>query len=219
MAKLNWRYALGEILIVIIGITIAFSLNKWAQNKQQESQKQQYLVNLKSELEADKEALENNVEQLRIKMATVDKIIPVLGGDDNNAKMAVINGIFSVSRLSNFSANDITYHTLINSGDLKLLDDFALKTAIQRHYSNYEDMMKDYERQENIHKEYLGRYFIQNADYDAFPKGVFGFDDELLLKNIMQSMRGSFSIKLFATQRGIESCDSLLTEISNHLKT
>ena len=219
MAKLNWRYALGEILIVIIGITIAFSLNKWAQNKQQESQKQQYLVNLKSELEADKEALENNVEQLRIKMATVDKIIPVLGGDDNNAKMAVINDIFSVSRLSNFSANDITYHTLINSGDLKLLDDFALKTAIQRHYSNYEDMMKDYERQENIHKEYLGRYFIQNADYDAFPKGVFGFDDELLLKNIMQSMRGSFSIKLFATQRGIESCDSLLTEISNHLKT
>ncbi len=30
--KINWTYALGEIIIVIIGITIAFALNNWAEN-------------------------------------------------------------------------------------------------------------------------------------------------------------------------------------------
>lgn len=29
--KINWTYAIGEIIIVIIGITIAFSLNRWAE--------------------------------------------------------------------------------------------------------------------------------------------------------------------------------------------
>ena len=71
-------------------------------------------------------------------------------------------------------------------------------------------MLKDYERQENIHKEYLGSYFIHNVDYDAFKQGKFGFQDEKLLKNIIQSMSGSFQFKMNATKKGIASCDSLI---------
>ncbi|GAB1858813.1 hypothetical protein MHTCC0001_36570 [Flavobacteriaceae bacterium MHTCC 0001] len=40
--------------------------------------------------------------------------------------------------------------------------------------------------------------------------GAFGFNNEALLKNILQSMNGSFVIKKNATKRGIKSCDSLL---------
>ena len=74
-------------------------------------------------------------------------------------------------------------------------------------------MMKDYERQETIHKEYLGNYFIHKVDYDAFRSGTFGFSDEKLLKNIIQSMNGSFGLKLTATQKGIESCNNLLMKL------
>ncbi|PKA82482.1 hypothetical protein ATE92_0612 [Ulvibacter sp. MAR_2010_11] len=74
--------------------------------------------------------------------------------------------------------------------------------------------MKDYERQEIIHKEYLGNYFIHNVDYDAMRSGQFGFRDEKLLKNIIQSMHGAFQLKLNATKKGIESCDSLLAVLT-----
>ena len=30
MKKINWRYAIGELLIVIIGISVAFALNNWS---------------------------------------------------------------------------------------------------------------------------------------------------------------------------------------------
>tara|TARA_R110002124_G_scaffold99337_1_gene245360 strand:- start:97157 stop:97801 length:645 start_codon:yes stop_codon:yes gene_type:complete len=209
MKKINWNYAFGEILIVIIGISIAFSMNKCAENSKQEAQKNQYLVNIKDDLEADKARLQEIVGELETKLKASKKVLPILNTDSEN-KMSIIQDIFSVATISNFSPKDITYQTLINSGDFKLIDDFELKKAIEAHYSNYKIMMKDYDRQEIIHKEYLGNYFIHNVDYDDFRKGKFGFKDEKLLKNIIQSMNGSFSIKLKATQNGIESCDKLL---------
>tara|TARA_R110002049_G_scaffold80455_8_gene204670 strand:+ start:6602 stop:7171 length:570 start_codon:yes stop_codon:yes gene_type:complete len=184
-------------------------MNKCAENSKQEAQKNQYLVNIKDDLEADKARLQEIVGELETKLKASKKVLPILNTDSEN-KMSIIQDIFSVATISNFSPKDITYQTLINSGDFKLIDDFELKKAIEAHYSNYKIMMKDYDRQEIIHKEYLGNYFIHNVDYDDFRKGKFGFKDEKLLKNIIQSMNGSFSIKLKATQNGIESCDKLL---------
>jgi hypothetical protein len=72
-------------------------------------------------------------------------------------------------------------------------------------------VLKSYIRLENIQKEYVGDYFIYHTDFDDFPKGKFGFKDEKLLKNIIMSMRGSFDLKLIATQEGVKRCNELLT--------
>ena len=210
MKKLNWQYAFGEILIVILGISIAFSMNKCAEDKQNKSQKLQYLTNIINDIETDKQSLETNIVALDNKIKTTSEILPVLNTNSPN-KRQIIGKIFSVASISNFSPKDITYQTLINSGDLKLIDDFNIKTAIEGHYSFYDDMLKAYERQENIHKQYLGNYLIEHADYDAMQKGGFGFENEKLLKNIIQSMQGSFQLKLEASKQGVKSCDSLLT--------
>jgi len=127
------------------------------------------LVNLKSDVESNKTQLKANLVEIERKFNTTDKILPLLGTNAQN-KMSIVSDIFSISTLTSFESNDITYQTLINSGDLKLINDLALKTAIEEHYSQYKIMLKDYERQENIHKEYLGGYFIHNVDFDAFKK-------------------------------------------------
>ena len=209
MKKINWQYTIGEILIVIIGITIAFSLNKCSENSKAQTLKLQYLSNIKSDVEADKAILEENLESIKKKISLTSEIIPKLNTNAPD-KMSVVSNVFSIVSLTNFNPNDNTYQTLINSGDLKLIDDFEIKTAIEKHYSNYETMGQDYTRLENIRKEYVGNYFIYNIDYDAFGKGKFGFEDEKLLKNIILSMRGAFDLKLKATQNGIDSCNKLL---------
>ncbi len=209
MKKINWHYTLGEILIVIIGITIAFSMNRCAENAKNNEERKQYIINLKDDIEDDKKQLEENLKIIDQKIATVSEVIPIVNSDQEN-KLEIIGKIFSIADITSFTPKDNTYQTLINSGDFKLINDFETKKAIEEHYSNYDLMKKDYERQENIHKEYLGPYFINNADYDAMRQGKFGFSNEKLLKNILQSMLGSFTYKRKATQMGIESCDRLL---------
>lgn len=43
----------------------------------------------------------------------------------------VVGKIFEIVNLIDFTPKDNTYQTLINSGDLKLIDNFELKTAIE----------------------------------------------------------------------------------------
>lgn len=47
--KINWKYAAGEIIIVIIGISIAFTLNSWAAGRKDKVLAKQYLENLKQD--------------------------------------------------------------------------------------------------------------------------------------------------------------------------
>ncbi len=207
--KKQFRYALGEILIVILGITIAFSMNKCAENANNKDQKEQYLTNLKRDIEEDKKQLETNLEQITQKIVLCNDILPVLNSDAPD-KAIKLRGVYNVANITNFTPKDFTYQTLVNSGDLKLINDFNLKTAIEKHYSSYRDVLKAYERQEVINKDYLGNYFIYHTDYDLVREGKAPFTDEKLLKNIMQSVRGSFMIKKGATESGIRSCDSIL---------
>lgn len=207
--KKQFRYALGEILIVILGISIAFSMNKCAENTQNETQKQQYISNLKEDIRADKSQLEGNLVKINEKIDICTNLIPILGSNDPQ-KDVKLRGVYTVANLTNFTPKDYTHQTLVNSGDLKLMNNFELKSDILKHYSIYKEIHKAYERQETINKDYLGNYFIYQTDYDLIREGKSPFTDEKLLKNIMQSVRGSFMIKRDATQRGIISCDSIL---------
>ncbi|WP_299337202.1 DUF6090 family protein [uncultured Psychroserpens sp.] len=208
--KKSLRYALGEILIVIVGISIAFSLNKCADNKKDEALKTQYLQSIKSDIEVDKKNLEANYAAIGAKIQNLKEVLPLIN-TDNPKKMTSMNKLYSVFTSSNFHPKDITYQTMINSGDFKLIDDFDLKAAIETHYSDYKIMLKDYERLDIIHKEYLGKYIINNSDFDAMRQGKFGYSNEKQLKNILQSINGALYIKINATERGIKNCDSLLT--------
>ncbi|EDP71593.1 hypothetical protein FBALC1_03877 [Flavobacteriales bacterium ALC-1] len=202
-------YALGEILIVIIGISLAFAMNKWGEDRSDKAQKEQYIINLKQDIAADKAQLEANLVQINTTIEQAQEVISILGKQVPN-KNERLRGVYAVANLTNFTPKDYTHQTLVNSGDLKLMNDFELKTTIQKHYSDYKAILKAYERQEIINKEYLGDYFIHHTDYDLIPQGKSPFKDEKLLKNIMQSARGSLTIKRDATINGIKSCDSIL---------
>ena len=52
------RYAIGEILLVVIGILIALQINTWNEERREKRLAQTYLENLKLDLMSDKIALE-----------------------------------------------------------------------------------------------------------------------------------------------------------------
>ena len=207
--KKGLRYAFGEILIVIVGITIAFSMNKCADEKKDDALKHQYLENIKNDIEIDKKNLESISLSIGKKVGTLNEVLPLIN-TDHPEKRSKMNTIYSVFTSTDFFPKDVTYQTMINSGDFKLIDDFDLKAAIETHYSNYKIMLKDYERLNIIQKEYLGKYMIENVDYDAMRRGQNGYNNEKLFKNILQSVNGALMIKKAATERGIKSCDSIL---------
>ena len=47
------RYAIGEILLVVIGILIALSINNWNESQKMNKWEQRFLIDLKSELKSN----------------------------------------------------------------------------------------------------------------------------------------------------------------------
>ncbi len=118
-------YALGEIILVVIGILIALQINNWNIERKNEDVKRTYYVQILQDLEKD--------EALMIKgNASVDAFFERLESYQESFKnnelplwvaSAEIGKVFSPETIqgSNFEVNSNTMSTLINTGDIKLI--------------------------------------------------------------------------------------------------
>jgi len=87
------KYAVGEIILVVIGILIALSINNWNQQRILEKQSQQVLLNLREEVKESKTELEAAKENLQQR---VDKRIEYL----NNNNQVMVDSV-KIKKMSN----------------------------------------------------------------------------------------------------------------------
>jgi len=65
------RYAIGEIVLVVIGILIALSINNWNQDRQQRQKEKQILIELQRDLVSNDSILQH---EINFQQNTVDEI-------------------------------------------------------------------------------------------------------------------------------------------------
>jgi hypothetical protein len=75
------KYAVGEIVLVVIGILLALSINNWNQQRILEKQSLQVLLNLREEINESKTELEVATEYLQQR---VNKRLEYLNNSDQN---------------------------------------------------------------------------------------------------------------------------------------
>ncbi|MCJ7468456.1 MAG: DUF6090 family protein, partial [Maribacter sp.] len=68
-------YALGEIVLVVIGILIALQINNWNEAKKQKTKETVLLIELKSNLETNIANLENDIRTQNASMRYFDYIM------------------------------------------------------------------------------------------------------------------------------------------------
>ena len=164
MKKINWRYTFGELLIVITGITIAFWLNNWKESREEEILAEEYLANLRTDLQRDIDTLAYSIVELKRSKEFVKRYIngimnPELRNDSISQK------IYKLAQTEIFTEHNATFSTLINSGDIKLIKNLELRTAIVDQYNMYKDLHLKEEIHLNYLTDYLGPFMIKNYYY------------------------------------------------------
>ena len=61
------KYAIGEIILVVIGILIALQINNWNENKKLEAKTQDYYKQLLEDLKKDKAFSKNTIAKFSAK--------------------------------------------------------------------------------------------------------------------------------------------------------
>lgn len=198
---------------MIIGISIAFALNSWAANARDKEARKQYIESLISDLNNEQAHLEENVSLFQQKIGSIQSIFPYLAGKVDG-RDTIAQKIFDLAKIVYLQPNDVTYKTLINSGDLGLIPDFQLRKQLENHYSDQELIRLDYKRQDNIHERYFGDFMVYKMDFNKVRIGDYSFIDEPLLKNIIQSLYGTYRIAIESSRKGIERCEELKTVLA-----
>ena len=127
-----FKYAMGEILLVVIGILIALAINNWNQNRLGDKQELNYLRNLKEELA-------NNLDQLK----AIDSIYSFLETDNTKGitlfkNSTSIHQFKTIDSLVNtmwmtFQVTSSTYNEMLNNGSFYSLRNNTLKNEIDEH--------------------------------------------------------------------------------------
>lgn len=136
--KQHWaKYGL-EFLTVLIGILIAFQLNEYATNRKQQKTLQNHFQYISEETHRNDRSLDRAIQNSNRSLSVVDTLISLV---QNNGNVKKINEL--AFRALNFEGAYIqknAYLTLTESGDIRFLNDFELKSKTVLLYEFYQWM-------------------------------------------------------------------------------
>jgi hypothetical protein len=119
-----FKYAIGEIILVVIGILIALQINNWNEQRKKDELGKDYLLQLKEDLSLDTKLYEEQIYNLTEQLKPIDNAVVILEKPDANISTLqniLINGKFDDNLYDNYDINNSTFLALQNSGNMNLI--------------------------------------------------------------------------------------------------
>ena len=206
-------YALGEIVLVVIGILIALQINNWNENRKTERKITDSLIALRSDLAQDTVLINERLpfineqynlnESLRARVANPGASVDTL--------VQIMRFEFNPNWVVQIPYNTNTYNSLNQSGLIENLSD-TLKTAIKNFYNRKAELM---DRVEKTTNDYQGKV---TSYVNTYTFGVTKIHDQGPLIDSLVWQKVDYS-HLAATFQGISNFKRILfTETKEELE-
>jgi hypothetical protein len=175
-----FKYAIGEILLVVIGILIALSINTWNENNKSEKEASFQLSKLRDNLISDKAQLNDAISDVTNYSNDLVFCVNVLLNETDDPRNEFFKKLQHISSLMNFSPTRGTFDGLISSGNIELISNQNLLEDLFSYYNAYvynawDTASKDYSR--NVIMPYmLGFDHIPNNTEEDDGKEFTNFD-------------------------------------------
>lgn len=165
-----FKYAIGEIILVVIGILIALQINNWNENRKYALDKTQFLNGMKLELKLDIDRADTLIARYKERLSYFNMVDPSYNLHDLDIvplpdSSNVLDYDKLMRRLMPFKPNNGTYQAFTTYGSTRVLKNNELLIDLQRYYSIIEDYnfntyetMKNVEAQLNWNRAYEKKY-------------------------------------------------------------
>ena len=130
-------YAIGEIVLVVIGILIALQINNWNESSKQRIEEVRLLEKVSIDLVSDINQLKKNIRNATDRQTIVDSIFTFLHKDPNSDPMKFLNYNFvAISTENHFEVNSGTFDESQSAGSIKFIQNDSLREQIFNYYRN-----------------------------------------------------------------------------------
>ncbi len=130
-------YAIGEIVLVVIGILIALGINNWNESRKQAIIENKYVNDLIQDLGNDITNLSELISFMQIKDSSKNLVESLLDENSVLSDSATFHFYKQWELTGMFTPSNVTFEDLKNSGNLKIIRNLDLRRSIVSHYNNY----------------------------------------------------------------------------------
>ena len=177
--KLDLPYLGGELIIVVLGVTIALAAEQWRQAENDRLLADQYISRLIASIEGDivrwnslmiaVEYKNSALDRAKNKTDTKDKAILEIDGYlqdlTDGARMAFGSGIV---------AGTTTFDELVSSGNFTLIEDATLRESIARYYGSIENQTRRISNRTTIYQSAIYQLIPREPEFTVHPNHAAG---------------------------------------------
>ncbi len=130
-----FKYAIGEIILVVIGILIALSINNWNENRKAKILEKNYYCLLLDDLKQDKQQVEVLKTLVQERIDYSNRMISVIQQNQSDATEFGTNLRYAIRLATkSFQPNDATYQDIKSSGNLNIIKGKSITKALNTYF-------------------------------------------------------------------------------------
>ncbi|MGB4839471.1 MAG: DUF6090 family protein [Saprospiraceae bacterium] len=220
------KYAIGEIILVVIGILIALQINTWNENRKDRISEAIYYCKFLEDVDQDQAILLTQIQKAKTRLHHANKLLHNLQNSDTQMNELIFDMTGSVSSIdSKMQVTTTAFEDLKSSGSLVIIKDPKIKKKLTDYYSTAQGILTVV----NDNNTAIGNRFKNNDDrinagWVYLIEKQNGFDTTLININDLKSkvfMNESLKTKLMndalsylgTSSRNIEHFENLQKEI------
>lgn len=157
-------YALGEIVLVVIGILIALQINNWNQTENNRMREVDLLKNLNLEFKKNKANLQATINDHRGMLNAVDEIMELMGKPESALVNVNVDSLLYLSiDYDDFNPSQSVIDEAISSGTVSLIRTESLRTLIFDWVSAEQGLQESYATMDEMSQSITLPYLAKNA--------------------------------------------------------
>jgi len=215
------KYAIGEIILVVIGILIALSINNWNEEIKNRAFEKEILEQIRANLIKDKLTLESIQANIENAMSSTDKVLKSEWLTDERDSLKY--WLSDIVRFDRFQPLTNAYEVAKSKG-LDLISNKELRFVIGAYYDDeIKRVVKAIEDIEETFKE--DWIYILRKDAKEFKFGQFLIlkDTDILkgggeMTNILRINKDNFNGGTLSIKSGIKHIDRIINLLNNELQ-
>jgi hypothetical protein len=216
-----FKYAVGEIILVVIGILIALGINNWNENRKAEEKVKQFLISLKSDLKNDLDEIIMVTEDQLMRSKALTDAIEL--SKQSNIKALISKDstkFYEAGRNMTFFPTVGSYKGASNAGLLENINNEELKRSI---LNLYEHLYLRVAHNGEILDERTGQLDWESRRYVDVTQKKYVFKKRALLDEdfidqlgYLNRFIGFYLLRCYNTKAGIEE---VLINIDKYLNS
>ena len=210
------KYAIGEIILVMIGILLALQVNNWNNNRIERKKEANYIKNINKEFQLNRKQLDTVVFYHYKVYNNATKILNLVPIDLQTVNKDSLS--FYISETFNhytFNPQQSSINSLTNTSSFEIISNLELRELLQK----WDELVKDYQEEEMLFKEYsfdnYVPFFNNHISFLAFLNNTNIFDYNNVEYSFLNSLEFENAIALRKELIRDIILESELTEVNN----